>query len=91
MQTLAAATEDASALRLVAAWDTIAARACCIAVRQQVVQKNDGRFPQRSDALLKFRASDVIQPPPSPASRSREPVAVVDGNVERVLRQNNRE
>ena len=86
VQALAAATEDA----VLAAWSGLGyyrrARMLYQSARE-LVRKHGGRFPQTADAL---RALPGIGRYTAAAIASivfAEPVAVVDGNVERVLRR----
>src|SRR5271155_2492102 len=84
VQALAAASEDA----VLAAWSGLGYYRRARMLHQcakHIVEKLDGRFPQNSEALL---ALPGIGPYTAAAVASiafAEPVAVVDGNVERVL------
>ena len=66
---------------------TTGARACCINARRNLFESTAVDFRELLENFRRSRASDATLPPPSPASRLHEPVAVVDGNVERVLQR----
>ncbi len=63
---------------------TIALAACIKRPRSSRVNATEN-FPIRQKLGASFPASDATPRQPSPASPSAKPVAVVDGNVERVL------
>ena len=86
IQTLAAATED----QVLSAWSGLGyyRRARMLhRCAQEVVHKNDGRLPQNSDALLELPGIGRYTAAAIASIAFSEPIAVVDGNVERVLRR----
>lgn len=86
MQTLAAATED----QVLSAWSGLGyyRRARMLhRCAQEVVHKNDSGLPQNFDALLELPGIGRYTAAAIASIAFSEPVAVVDGNVERVLRR----
>jgi A/G-specific adenine glycosylase len=86
IQTLAAATED----QVLSAWSGLGyyRRARMLhRCAQEVVHKNDSRLPQNFDALLELPGIGRYTAAAIASIAFSEPVAVVDGNVERVLRR----
>ena len=86
MEALAAADEQ----DVLALWSglgfTTVARACCTRPRRLSSQNTPERCLRRPKNCGSWRASAPTPPRLSPASRTaRPPIAVVDGNVERVL------
>jgi A/G-specific adenine glycosylase len=86
VQTLAAATED----QVLSAWSGLGyyRRARMLhRCAQEVVHKNESRLPQNFDALLELPGIGRYTAAAIASIAFSEPVAVVDGNVERVLRR----
>ncbi|MGA8540985.1 MAG: A/G-specific adenine glycosylase [Terriglobales bacterium] len=84
IQALAAASEDA----VLAAWSGLGyyRRARMLhRCAQQVTKKHDGKFPRKSKALLELPGIGRYTAAAVASIAFAEPVAVVDGNVERVL------
>jgi A/G-specific adenine glycosylase len=84
VQTLAAASADA----VLAAWSGLGyyRRARSLhRCAQQIVEQHGGRFPQKSGALLALPGIGRYTAAAIASIAFAEPVAVVDGNVERVL------
>lgn len=86
LQALASASEDA----VLAAWSGLGyyrrARMLHQAARQ-IAKQHDGRFPQNSEALLALPGIGRYTAAAIASIAFAEPVAVVDGNVERVLQR----
>jgi A/G-specific adenine glycosylase len=86
LQALASASEDA----VLAAWSGLGyyrrARMLHQAARQ-IAKQPDGRFPQNSEALLALPGIGRYTAAAIASIAFAEPVAVVDGNVERVLQR----
>jgi A/G-specific adenine glycosylase len=86
VQALASASEDA----VLAAWSGLGyyrrARMLYQAARQ-IAKQHDGRFPQNSEALLALPGIGRYTAAAIASIAFAEPVAVVDGNVERVLQR----
>ena len=86
VQTLAASSEDAA----LAAWSGLGyyRRARMLhRCAQEVVHKHGGCFPRNSEALLALPGIGRYTAAAIASIAFAEPVAVVDGNVERVLRR----
>jgi A/G-specific adenine glycosylase len=86
VQALAAATEDA----VLAAWSGLGyyRRARMLyQCAQELVRKRGGRFPQTAEALRALPGIGRYTAAAIASIAFAEPVAVVDGNVERVLRR----
>jgi len=86
LPTLAAASEDA----VLAAWSGLGyyRRARMLhRCANDLVQKHDGQFPQNSEALLALPGIGRYTAAAIASIAFAEAVAVVDGNVERVLRR----
>jgi A/G-specific adenine glycosylase len=84
IQTLAASTED----QVLTAWSGLGYyRRARMLLRcaQEVVHKHDGRLPQNFNALLGLPGIGRYTAAAIASIAFSEPVAVVDGNVERVL------
>jgi len=86
VQALASASEDA----VLAAWSGLGyyrrARMLHQAARQ-IAKQHDGRFPRNSEALLALPGIGRYTAAAIASIAFAEPVAVVDGNVERVLQR----
>src|SRR5580693_3509094 len=86
VQALAAASEDA----VLAAWSGLGyyRRARMLhQAAQQIAKQHGGRFPQNSEALLALPGIGRYTAAAIASIAFAEPVAVVDGNVERVLQR----
>ena len=86
VQALAAASEDA----VLAAWSGLGyyRRARMMhRCAQELVRENDGHFPQRSEALLALPGIGRYTAAAIASIAFAESIAVVDGNVERVLQR----
>jgi A/G-specific adenine glycosylase len=86
VQTLAAATED----DVLAAWSGLGyyRRARMLhRCAQQIVEQHGGRFPRHSEALLALPGIGRYTAAAIASIAFAKPVAVVDGNVERVLQR----
>jgi A/G-specific adenine glycosylase len=86
VQALAAASEDA----VLAAWSGLGyyRRARMMhRCAQELVRENGGRFPQTSEALLALPGIGRYTAAAIASIAFAEPIAVVDGNVERVLQR----
>jgi A/G-specific adenine glycosylase len=86
VQALASASEDA----VLAAWSGLGyyRRARMLhQAAQQIAKQHDGRFPQNSEALLALPGIGRYTAAAIASIAFAEPVAVVDGNVERVLQR----
>jgi len=86
LQTLAAASEDA----VLASWSGLGYYRRARMLHQcakHIVEQNDGRFPNTSKALLALPGIGRYTAAAIASIAFAEPVAVVDGNVERVLQR----
>jgi A/G-specific adenine glycosylase len=86
VQALAAASEDA----VLAAWSGLGYYRRARMLRQaaqQIAKQHGGRFPQNSEALLALPGIGRYTAAAIASIAFAEPVAVVDGNVERVLQR----
>ena len=86
VQALAAASEEA----VLAAWSGLGYYRRARMLRQaaqQIAEQHDGRFPQNSEALLALPGIGRYTAAAIASIAFAEPVAVVDGNVERVLQR----
>ena len=73
--------------QLGAGWDITVALACCMQRRKQIVKEHGGKFPASAEDLRALPGIGRYTAAAIASIAFDQPVAVVDGNVERVLQR----